>query len=120
MRLRLSYEPATGRNAAGRRLRARLLHSRLARIMFVAMFFAAVYCGLRVTRVLVHRNYLYRDEDAPGYVTGGGYVEIHDVGHGSVFNEHGRPINGRLDRVCRVLFYPFVKAEEWYWRRHAA
>src|SRR4051794_24181321 len=119
MPLQLSYEPATGRGAAARRLLARLLRRRLARVVCVAMLYAAAYGGLRVTFVLVHRNYLYWDENAPGYVTGGGYVEVQDVGHGSFFNEHGRPLNGRLDRFCRVAFYPFVKAEEWYWRRHA-
>jgi hypothetical protein len=96
------------------------MHNRLLRVGCVLILYAAVYCTLRATRVLVHRNYLYWDEDAPQYTTGGGYIEVDDVGHGSVFNENGLPVNSRADRFCRFTFYPLVKAEEWYWRANAS
>ena len=118
MPLPLSYEAATSRGSAARRFLARLLRSRLARVAGVVVLYVAVYCGLRATRVLVHRNYLYWDRNAPGSPPGGGYVEVDDVGHGSFFDQHGSSMNGSVDRFCRIGFYPLVKAEESYWRRN--
>jgi hypothetical protein len=92
------------------------LTRRVGQAAILLLLYAMTYCGLRASRCLVHRNYLYWDERAPGYPAGGGYVDVHDVGHGSFFDEHGRPRNAASDQVVRAIFPPFVQAEAWFWQ----
>jgi hypothetical protein len=47
------------------------------------------------------------------------FVDVDDVGHGSFFDGHENPANDAIDTASRLVFFPLVQAEAWYWRRRA-
>src|SRR5688500_19711579 len=119
MPLELTYHPARPHNHRLRRVLAAIWRRRFtASAVLLALLYLGAYAGLRVNRVLVHQHYIRWDSDAnPGFPTGGGYVEEHDIGRGSNLDATGRPTVDPMTRAARALFFPLVRAECWYWGR---
>ena len=119
MPLELTYQPSRLRHHAVQRVLATIWRRRFtALLVLLVSLYVSAYAGLRVSRVLVHQHYLRWNSDAnPGFPTGGGYVEEHDIGRGSNLDATGRPTVDPLTGAARALFFPLIRAECGYWRR---
>jgi len=116
---RLSYESHIHKDSHVRRIASGLLARRSVRLIVLALLYAATYASLRTSRLLIHRNYLYWDENAPGSAPSGGYVEKHDIGGRAFFDVNGRQADDAFGCFARVAFWPLVRAESYCWRQQA-
>jgi len=111
MSQQLSYESAI---ADGSRV-WRLVSGRSVRLVALLLIYATFYAALRIGGVLVHQEYLYLDQDNPGFPAGSNVQLRHGIGRGSFYDEHDSPKQDAIGAVARIVFYPFVKAESQYW-----